>query len=219
MTGLTPGSQITRLRELDHAGYVRTEKTGDDRAQTTVALTVRWPGRAGSLHRRAAAAAPGGQERHRHQHLTCALAMLTGTRRPWPWVERFAQGRLTLDELDGATTRRHVPLLYARRPGPGRPGSARPDGAVGPGGLLPEKPAGRGTARPGSPPEDVAAPSRLGRRRVIMSQDGLEPERDHVSRRGATAAGGGTGWTRRLSSAPGGDYAVLAPRGRLYSFR
>ena len=39
MTGLTPGSQITRLRELDHAGYVRTDKTGDDRAQITVALT------------------------------------------------------------------------------------------------------------------------------------------------------------------------------------
>jgi DNA-binding MarR family transcriptional regulator len=39
MIGLTPGSQITRLPKLEHAGYVRTEKTGDDRAQTTVALT------------------------------------------------------------------------------------------------------------------------------------------------------------------------------------
>src|ERR1700720_727954 len=39
MLGLTPGSLITRRRELDHAGYVRTEKTGDDRAPTTVALT------------------------------------------------------------------------------------------------------------------------------------------------------------------------------------
>ena len=26
MIGLTPGSLITRLRELDHAGYVRTRK-------------------------------------------------------------------------------------------------------------------------------------------------------------------------------------------------
>ena len=33
MTGLTPGSQITRLRELGLAGYVRTEKTGDDQAR------------------------------------------------------------------------------------------------------------------------------------------------------------------------------------------
>jgi Winged helix DNA-binding domain len=39
MTGLTPSSQITRLRELDHAGYIRTDKTGDDGAQITIALT------------------------------------------------------------------------------------------------------------------------------------------------------------------------------------
>jgi DNA-binding MarR family transcriptional regulator len=38
-TGLTPGGQITRLRKLDRAGYVRTEKAGGDRAQITVALT------------------------------------------------------------------------------------------------------------------------------------------------------------------------------------
>ena len=39
MLGPTPSTLITRLRELDHARYVRTEKTGDDRAQITVALT------------------------------------------------------------------------------------------------------------------------------------------------------------------------------------
>ena len=39
LTGLTSGSQITRLRELDLAGYVRTGTTGDDRAQITVALS------------------------------------------------------------------------------------------------------------------------------------------------------------------------------------
>jgi DNA-binding MarR family transcriptional regulator len=39
MLGLTPASLTTRLRELDHAGYVRTEKTGGDRAQAIVALT------------------------------------------------------------------------------------------------------------------------------------------------------------------------------------
>ena len=47
LTGLTPGSQITRLRELDHAGYVRTDKTGDDRAQITTAI-VGATGRIGS---------------------------------------------------------------------------------------------------------------------------------------------------------------------------
>jgi hypothetical protein len=82
MTGLTPGSPASRLRELDHAGYVQTEKAGRNRAQTTVALTPdgqprwiatppccsncpRWPG--GTI---------------RHQHPTRALAMLTGTRQP-----------------------------------------------------------------------------------------------------------------------------------------
>src|SRR5215471_6198069 len=39
MIGLAPGGLITRLRELDHAGYVRTEQTGRDRAQATAALT------------------------------------------------------------------------------------------------------------------------------------------------------------------------------------
>ena len=39
MIGLPPGSLIIRLRELGHAGYVRTGKTGGDKAQTTVALT------------------------------------------------------------------------------------------------------------------------------------------------------------------------------------
>lgn len=30
---------VATLRDLDHAGYVRTEKTGGDRAQAIVALT------------------------------------------------------------------------------------------------------------------------------------------------------------------------------------
>jgi hypothetical protein len=100
MIGLTPGSQITRLRELDHAGYVRMEKTGGDRAQTTVALTC--DGRA-ALDR-----------------YTAVLRQLPRVARedhqaPAPYVrvgdadrdaaaaalgEHFAQGRLTLDELD-----------------------------------------------------------------------------------------------------------------------
>jgi DNA-binding MarR family transcriptional regulator len=106
MTGLTPGSQITHLRELDQAGYVRTEKSSDDGAQTTVALTC--DGRAAldryttmlrQLPRVARddrqASAPyvrvGDADRD-----TAAEAL----------GEHFAQGRLTLDELDarlGAT--------------------------------------------------------------------------------------------------------------------
>jgi DNA-binding transcriptional ArsR family regulator len=39
MIKLPPGSLITRLRELGHAGYVRTGKTGGDGAQATAALT------------------------------------------------------------------------------------------------------------------------------------------------------------------------------------
>jgi hypothetical protein len=39
MIGLPPGALITRLQELGPAGYVRTGKTGGNRAQTTVALT------------------------------------------------------------------------------------------------------------------------------------------------------------------------------------
>jgi DNA-binding MarR family transcriptional regulator len=61
MIGLTPGSLITGLRELDHARYVRTEKSGDDRAQTTAALTCAGRAALDRLHRRAAAAAPGRQ--------------------------------------------------------------------------------------------------------------------------------------------------------------
>jgi DNA-binding MarR family transcriptional regulator len=100
MTGLTPGSQITRLRELDHAGYVRTDKTGDDRAQITVALTC--DGRA-ALDRyttvlrqlpRAAREdhqAPAPDARAGDADRDAAAAALG---------EHFAQGRLTLDELD-----------------------------------------------------------------------------------------------------------------------
>jgi DNA-binding MarR family transcriptional regulator len=100
MTGLTPGNLITRLRELDHAGYVRTEKTGNDRAQTAVALT--WAGRA-ALDRYTAVLrqlprvarqdhqAPAPDVRAGDADRDAAAAALG---------EHFAQGRLTLDELD-----------------------------------------------------------------------------------------------------------------------
>jgi DNA-binding MarR family transcriptional regulator len=100
MIRLPPGSQITRLRELDHAGYVRTEKTGDDRAQTTVALTC--DGRA-ALDRYTAVLrqllrvarqdhqAPAPYVRAGDADRDAAAAALS---------EHFAQGRLTLDELN-----------------------------------------------------------------------------------------------------------------------
>ena len=104
MIGLASGSPIIRLRELDHAGYVRTEMTGGDRAQATVALT--------------------GQGRAALDHYTATLRHLPqvarqGRQAPAPYVrvghadrdaaaaapgEHFAQGRLTLDELDAALT-------------------------------------------------------------------------------------------------------------------
>jgi DNA-binding PadR family transcriptional regulator len=100
MIGLPPGSPIIGLRELDHAGYVRTEVTGGDRAQATVALTR--GGRA-ALNRYTAilrhlpqiarqdhqAPAPGARVGDADRD---AAAAALG--------EHFAQGRLTLDELN-----------------------------------------------------------------------------------------------------------------------
>jgi DNA-binding MarR family transcriptional regulator len=100
MIGLTPGSQIIHLCELGYAGYVRTDKTGGDRAQTTVALTG--DGRA-ALDRYTAVLrqlprvaredhqAPAPDVRVGDADRDAAAAALG---------EHFAQGRLTLDELD-----------------------------------------------------------------------------------------------------------------------
>lgn len=100
MLGLTPGSLTARLRELEHAGYVRTGKTGGGRAQASVAFTR--DGRAALDHyaavlRRLPEAA--GQDRPAPApHVRVgdadrdAAAAALG--------EQFAQGRLTLDELD-----------------------------------------------------------------------------------------------------------------------
>jgi hypothetical protein len=100
MLGLTPGSLITRLRELDHAGYVRTEKTGHDGAQTTVVFTCdgrtaldrytavlrRLTQAAGEDHQ-----APAPNVRVGDADRDAAAAALG---------EHFAQGRLTFDELN-----------------------------------------------------------------------------------------------------------------------
>jgi len=120
MTGLTSGSQITRLRELDLAGYVRTEKTGDDRAQITVALTR--DGRAALDRYTAVLRQLPRVARNDHQppapHMRVgdadrdAAAVALG--------EHFAQGRLTLDELDARldatlTATTHGELAQAAR--------------------------------------------------------------------------------------------------------
>lgn len=83
MTGLIPGSLITCLRELGHAGYARTGKPGGG-APATVALTR--GGRAGwTATPRCSDSWPGWPGRIiGRQHPACALAMPTGTRSPRP---------------------------------------------------------------------------------------------------------------------------------------
>jgi DNA-binding transcriptional ArsR family regulator len=112
MIRLTPGSLTTRLRELDHAGYVRTEKTGGDRAQAAAALTCdcraaldRSPPCCGGCH-----GWPG--KIIRHQRLTCTLAMLTGTR---PWVSTSCKA----GSHSTNSTRDSMPRMasYPRAPG------------------------------------------------------------------------------------------------------
>ena len=120
LIGLTPDRPITGLRELGHAGYVRTEQTGGDRAQTAVALTGE--GRA-ALERYIAVLrqlprqarddhqAPAPHERVSDADRDTAAAALG---------EHFAQGRLTLDELNARldatlTARTHGELAQAAR--------------------------------------------------------------------------------------------------------
>jgi DNA-binding transcriptional ArsR family regulator len=120
LIGLTPDSPITGLRELGHAGYVRAGKTGDDRAQTTVALTG--DGRA-ALDRYTAVLrqlprlarndhqAPAPHERVGDADRETAAAALG---------EHFVQGRLTLDELNARldatlTARTHGELSQVAR--------------------------------------------------------------------------------------------------------
>ena len=97
---LPPGSLITGLRELDHAGYVRTGKTGDGTSTGRRRPHPRRPGRAGSLHRRAAAAAPGGQKEPSATRTRRARGDADRDAAAAALGEHFAQGRLTLDELN-----------------------------------------------------------------------------------------------------------------------
>ena len=100
MLGLAPGRLITRLRGLEHAGYVRTDQAGGDSARATVALTC--DGRA-ALDRYAAVLRrlprvtredhqpPAPYLRAGDADRDAAAAALS---------EHFAQGRLTLEELN-----------------------------------------------------------------------------------------------------------------------
>jgi DNA-binding MarR family transcriptional regulator len=120
LIGLAPDRPIAGLRELGHAGYVRTGKTGADRAPTTVALTGegraaldryiavlrQLPRQAGDDHQ-----APAPHERVSNADRDTAAAALG---------EHFAQGRLTLDELNARldaalTARTHGELAQAAR--------------------------------------------------------------------------------------------------------
>jgi DUF1707 SHOCT-like domain/Winged helix DNA-binding domain len=99
MIGLPSGSPIIGLRELGHAGYVRTETTGGDNAQTTVALTRQ--GRV-ALDRYTAVLAQTSQAAG-HAQQPPAPGMRAGdadrAAAAAALGEHFAQGRLTLDEL------------------------------------------------------------------------------------------------------------------------
>ena len=100
MIRLPPGSLITRLRELDHAGYVRTEKTGHDRAPTTVVLTCE--GRA-ALDRYAAMLQQLSRLATQDHQAPAPYVRVGDADRDAAAValgEHFAQGRLTPGEFD-----------------------------------------------------------------------------------------------------------------------
>jgi DNA-binding MarR family transcriptional regulator len=105
MIGLPPGSPVIGLCELGRAGYLRTDMTGADRTQATVALTGR--GRA-ALERYSAVLAqlpqpPQLPQAVRREDQPPAPGMRAGDAdrdaAAAALGEHFAQGRLTLDEL------------------------------------------------------------------------------------------------------------------------
>ncbi len=99
MIGLPPGSPITRLCELDHAGYVRTGKTGGSRARTSVTLTCE--GRAALDRYTAVLRQLPRVARENQQPVAPHMRASDADRNAAAAAlgEHFAQGRLTLDEL------------------------------------------------------------------------------------------------------------------------
>jgi hypothetical protein len=99
LIGLPAGSPIPGVPELDHAGYLRTTADGADGGQATVALTG--DGRAAldryaAVLRRLPRAA--GPEQPPAPHLRAGDADRDAAAAAL--CEHFAQGRLTLEELD-----------------------------------------------------------------------------------------------------------------------
>jgi Domain of unknown function (DUF1707)/Winged helix DNA-binding domain len=99
MIRLPPGRLITGLRELDHAGYVRTGKTGDGTAPATAALTR--DGRAALDRYTAVLRQLPPVARKNHQPPAPGVRAGDADRDAAAAAlgEHFAQGRLTLDEL------------------------------------------------------------------------------------------------------------------------
>jgi DNA-binding MarR family transcriptional regulator len=120
LIGLIPDRSIAGLRELGHAGYVRTEPAGGDRAQTAVALTGE--GRAALARYIAVLRQLPRQARDDHQ-ATAPHERVNDADRDTAAAalgEHFAQGRLTLDELNARldaalTARTHGELAQAAR--------------------------------------------------------------------------------------------------------
>jgi DNA-binding MarR family transcriptional regulator len=151
MLRLPSGRLSTCLRDLARAGYVRTETTGGGRAPTTVALTGH--GRA-ALDRYTAMLRQLASQNHQAPAPGVRAGDADRDAAAAALGEHFAQGRLTLDELDArldatltATTHgelseaaRDLPDLTVRLSirrlsvGAGRfdgPGSSRPIGLLG----------------------------------------------------------------------------------------
>jgi DNA-binding transcriptional ArsR family regulator len=96
MTGLSPGSPISSLAALAHAGYVRTEQARGSEGQVTVALSCE--GRDALDHYTAVLRHLPRQD---HQPPAPGMRASDADRDAAAAVlgEHFAQGRLTLDEL------------------------------------------------------------------------------------------------------------------------
>ena len=138
ITRLPPANLITCLRELDRARYVRTEKTGGDRAPATVALTC--DGRAALDRYTAVLRQLPRMARKNHQAPAPGVRAGDADREAAAAAlgEHFAQGRLTLDELNARldatlTATTHGELSQAARDLPDLTVfPARWDGAVSP---------------------------------------------------------------------------------------
>jgi|GEM_PF-368003 DNA-binding transcriptional ArsR family regulator len=98
MIRLPPGRLITHLRELGHAGYVRTGMTGGGRAQATAALSR--DGRVALDRYTAVLRQLPGVARGEYQAAGLRVGDADRDAAAAALGEHFAHGRLTLDELN-----------------------------------------------------------------------------------------------------------------------